>query len=356
METTPAVAVGAIQTLRRRLEALDERATASPVRVRVMLTGDGSEATLESSLGRELHFAFHHAVHHHAMLKAIATEFVRAGAGVLLTARNEAMLREVQAELKGLARPGRPVEILRADVAKPEDCAATVKRAAEVLPDLCVLVNNAGVYGPKGAIEDVDWDEWVTAIEINLLGLVRMCREVIPVLREIGTDQEEAAYTLGASPWRTFWRVTLPAIRWGIIYGIILTTARALGEYGAVAIVSGKIAGKTEKETATIKPAGLGARDTLRLEAGMPLYGHELTEQIDPLSAGLNFAVDLTKDFIGAEALRIPDDRHVKVARIEQLSHGEGQQIGKIVVWHRSHQNFDGVDGLAGCAGTVQRY
>jgi aminomethyltransferase len=64
------------------------------------------------------------------------------------------------------------------------------------------------------------------------------------------------------------------------------------------------IAGKTEKETATIKPAGLGARDTLRLEAGMPLYGHELTGQTDPISAGLNFAVDLTKDFVGAEALR----------------------------------------------------
>ena len=63
-------------------------------------------------------------------------------------------------------------------------------------------------------------------------------REVIPVLREIGTDQEEAAYMLGASQWKTFWRVTLPAIRWGVIYGIILTTARSLGEYGAVAIVS----------------------------------------------------------------------------------------------------------------------
>ena len=118
--------------------------------------------------------------------KAIATEFVRAGAGVLLTARNEAMLREVQAELKGVARPGRPVEILRADVARVEDCAATVKRAAEVLPDWCVLVNNAGVYGPKGAIEDVDWDAWVEAIEINLFGLVRMCREAIPVLRKKG--------------------------------------------------------------------------------------------------------------------------------------------------------------------------
>jgi sulfate transport system permease protein len=78
-------------------------------------------------------------------------------------------------------------------------------------------------------------------------------REVIPVLREIGTDQEEAAYTLGASQWKTFWRVTLPAIRWGVIYGIILTTARSLGEYGAVAIVSGKIAGSTETLTVHVE-------------------------------------------------------------------------------------------------------
>ena len=71
-------------------------------------------------------------------------------------------------------------------------------------------------------------------------------REVAPVLREIGTDQEEAAATLGASPWQTFWRVTLPAIRWGVVYGVILTTARALGEFGAVSVVSGKILGSTD--------------------------------------------------------------------------------------------------------------
>jgi len=65
-------------------------------------------------------------------------------------------------------------------------------------------------------------------------------REVIPVLREIGTSQEEAATTLGASPWQTFWRITLPAIRWGVLYGVVLTTARALGEFGAVSVVSGK--------------------------------------------------------------------------------------------------------------------
>jgi sulfate transport system permease protein len=74
-------------------------------------------------------------------------------------------------------------------------------------------------------------------------------REVMPVLREIGTDQEEAAYTLGASPLRTFWAVTLPSIRWGVIYGVVLTTARSLGEFGAVSVVSGRLSGKTETLT-----------------------------------------------------------------------------------------------------------
>jgi sulfate transport system permease protein len=74
-------------------------------------------------------------------------------------------------------------------------------------------------------------------------------REVIPVLREVGTDQEQAAETLGATPWQTFWRITLPAIRWGVAYGVVLTTARALGEFGAVSVVSGHIVGQTETLT-----------------------------------------------------------------------------------------------------------
>lgn len=83
-------------------------------------------------------------------------------------------------------------------------------------------------------------------LAVIFVSLPFVAREVIPVLEEIGDDQEKAAETLGSGAWNTFWRITLPAIRWGVSYGVVLTMARALGEFGAVSVVSGKVSGQTE--------------------------------------------------------------------------------------------------------------
>ena len=84
-------------------------------------------------------------------------------------------------------------------------------------------------------------------IATMFVSLPFVAREVVPTLREIGDEQEQAAHTLGASGWQAFWRVTLPSVRWAVIYGVVLTTARCLGEYGAVAVVHGY------KTTATLQ-------------------------------------------------------------------------------------------------------
>ncbi|HEX9381481.1 MAG TPA: sulfate ABC transporter permease subunit [Gaiellaceae bacterium] len=87
------------------------------------------------------------------------------------------------------------------------------------------------------------------ALATIFVSLPFVVREVVPVLREIGTEQEQAAATLGASWLQTFRRVTWPAIRWATAYGVVLTTARALGEFGAVSVVSGRLTGETESMT-----------------------------------------------------------------------------------------------------------
>ena len=114
-----------------------------------------------------------------------------------------------------------------------------------------VLFGPGGWFQPFFAARGI---QVIYALPAMILVTVFICipftiREVVPVLEEIGLDEEDASRTLGASVWHTFFKVTLPNIRWALAYGVALTTARAIGEIGAVLIVSGLIQGKTETAT-----------------------------------------------------------------------------------------------------------
>jgi NAD(P)-dependent dehydrogenase (short-subunit alcohol dehydrogenase family) len=111
---------------------------------------------------------------------AISRAYVKAGASVLLCARDANLLEKARIEISRLAGPGQVVIAETGDVSKATDVNRLVNRALGGLPRLQVLVNNAGVYGPKGRIEEVDWQEWAKALEINLLGSILMCRAVLP--------------------------------------------------------------------------------------------------------------------------------------------------------------------------------
>ncbi len=111
---------------------------------------------------------------------AIARAYVEAGANLLICARNTALLEDALSELTALARPGQVILAESADVAQVVDVERVAEKAISAFGTVEILVNNAGIYGPKGAIEDVDWDDWVTAIQINLFGSVLLCRALLP--------------------------------------------------------------------------------------------------------------------------------------------------------------------------------
>jgi 3-oxoacyl-[acyl-carrier protein] reductase len=116
--------------------------------------------------------------------KEIARHFLQAGCNVFLVARGEEALRQTEQELTSLvARPGQLLASCRGDVSKEADCARMVRRALELFSELTILVNNAGIYGPMGRFEDCDWNHWVEAISINLLGTGLMTRAILPHLR-----------------------------------------------------------------------------------------------------------------------------------------------------------------------------
>lgn len=110
-----------------------------------------------------------------------------------------------------------------------------------------LLFGAQGLLGPFLQANDIKIIFAVPGIVLATLFITFpfVARELIPLMQEQGTDEEEAAIVLGANGWQTFWRVTLPNIRWGLLYGVILCNARAMGEFGAVSVVSGRIRGMT---------------------------------------------------------------------------------------------------------------
>lgn len=110
-----------------------------------------------------------------------------------------------------------------------------------------ILFGSQGWFGPWLSAHDLKIIFAVPGIIIVILfgTMPFVARELIPLMEQQGKEEEEASLTLGANGWRTFWHVTLPNIKWGLIYGVILCNARALGEFGAVAVVSGRIRGET---------------------------------------------------------------------------------------------------------------
>jgi NAD(P)-dependent dehydrogenase (short-subunit alcohol dehydrogenase family) len=111
---------------------------------------------------------------------AIAKAYVAAGASVLMCARSEAQLAEAREAVATAAAAGQQVEAMPADVSGEADVQALAARAFTMFPQVHVLVNNAGIYGPMGTSETVDWDAWVRAMEINIYGSVLPCRALVP--------------------------------------------------------------------------------------------------------------------------------------------------------------------------------
>ena len=118
--------------------------------------------------------------------QAIAGALLDAGASVLIAAREAARVEAAAAELRPRAGAGRSLLAVAADVSTREGCERIMEAAAPLLPELDVLVCNAGVFGAIGLLEETDWDEWLQAVQVNLVGTVLMCRAVVPLLRRRG--------------------------------------------------------------------------------------------------------------------------------------------------------------------------
>jgi 3-oxoacyl-[acyl-carrier protein] reductase len=125
----------------------------------------------------------------HGLGLEIAAQYVQQGAHVVICGRQAASLAQAHERLLALRQTGQSVEVIQGDVSVPADVERIVEQTVQGLGRVDVLVNNAGIYGPKGLAEEVDWAQWVETIQVNLMGAVLMCRAIVPLMRAAGSGK-----------------------------------------------------------------------------------------------------------------------------------------------------------------------
>ena len=174
---------------------------------------------------------------------AAAKAFGRLGSRVAIHYNSSrAAAEQVAADVRS---SGTQAVLVGGDLSKPSNASGVVAETLAAFGRIDVLINNAGGLVKRTRIEDYSEEFLEGVIALNVIQVALFMREVIPIMQELGNDEEEQALTLGARGWQILFRVTLPKVRWGILYGAILCNARAMGEFGAVSVVSGHVRGQT---------------------------------------------------------------------------------------------------------------
>jgi len=233
---------------------------------------------------------------------AIAQAYVSAGANVVVCGRDQKTLAEAVRQIESVAKRGQSVLAVQADVAQEADAERLIRETLSVFGAVDILVNNAGVYGPLGAIEDVDWESWVEAIQINLMGSVYLCRQVVPFMKK--QQRGKIVQISGGGATNPLARITAYAASKAAVIRFMESLALELAEFNidVNAIAPGALNTRMLQEVLAAGPEKVGAdfyKKSLQqeesggapLEKGAALAVYLASSQSDGLTGRLLSAV-----------------------------------------------------------------